>query len=113
MKFEELIKIAYQIDADLFGEIRTSDLLKYLTGEVEELKEADQKLQIGYDHTTRFNQIEELGDITFCILAYARQQDIDINQALSLTLTKLRDRLKAKNERRDKISLCVYDKVKT
>lgn len=98
MDFKELTNVAFQIDADLFGEVRTCDLLKYLVGEVDELRDASVSLDNEYDSTTRFNQIEEYGDVLFCMLAFARQKDIDINLALSLTLCKLRDRLKFKNE---------------
>lgn len=96
MKFEELTQLAWNIDAKLYGDIRTEDLFKYLNEEVEELKSASQNLDINYTSYTRLNQIEEFGDVLFCLLALARQKNIAIDQALSLTIIKLQDRLKRK-----------------
>lgn len=96
MKFEELVQLAWNIDAKLYGDIRTEDLFKYLKEEVDELNSASSNLEVNYESHTRLNQIEEFGDILFCLLALARQKDIDINQALSLTIIKLQDRLKRK-----------------
>lgn len=97
MDLEELIQIAHEVDANLYGEVRTDDLLHYLLGEIEELRDASNSLEKeGYDNNVRLNQIEEFGDVLFCLMAFARQKDIDVQQALSLTLIKLKDRLKHK-----------------
>lgn len=90
LKFEDLRVIAEQVDKDLFGEVRNENLLLYLEEEVNELKQ--ENMAPGKDQ--RFNQVEEFGDIIFCLVAYARQNEIDINHALSLTICKLQDRIK-------------------
>lgn len=90
--FEELLFLAKNIDASLYGNIRKEDLFKYLQDEIEELKQINMPDGI----YQRFNQIEEFGDVLFCLIAFAKQNDIDINHALSLTICKLQDRLKRK-----------------
>lgn len=96
MKFEELKDLAWEVDAKLYGDIRTEDLFKYLLEEVEELRCASGQLELSYSSDMRLNQIEEFGDVLFCMIALARQKNIDINQALSLTIIKLQDRMKRK-----------------
>ena len=97
MKFEELERIAKSVDSTLYGEIRTEDLFTYLLEEVEELREASKFLDAHEDSAwMKLNQIEEFGDVLFCLVAFARQKDIDITHALSLTIVKLQDRIKNK-----------------
>ena len=92
IKFEELELLAKSLDVELYGDIGNGALFKYLEEELEELREqnsadsADEKL----------NQIEEFGDVLFCLIAYARQNNIDINYALAITICKLQDRIKGR-----------------
>ncbi len=89
MTFDELIIEAQQTDAKVFGDVKDEELFQYLLGEIQELRDAEQY---------SFNQIEEWGDCMFVMMAFARQKQIDPKQALSMTITKLRDRRKQSME---------------
>lgn len=93
LKFEELLFLAENLDVGLYGDVGNDDLFKYLEDEIDELKQKNLPKGI----YQKFNQIEEFGDVLFCLVAYARQNKININHALSLTICKLQDRLKGKN----------------
>ena len=93
LKFEELLFLAEHLDIDLYGDVGNDNLFKYLEDEIEELKQKNLSKGI----YQKFNQIEEFGDVLFCLIAYARQNNIDINHALSLTVCKLQDRFKRQN----------------
>jgi len=90
IKFEELELLAKSLDVDLYGDIGNEALFKYLEEELEELKERN----CVNDEEEKLNQIEEFGDVLFCLIAYARQNDININYALAITICKLQDRIK-------------------
>lgn len=96
MTFEELAQLAEATDGYLFGDVSNVELIHYLREEIDELEQVGQPATIG----ERFHQIEEFGDVLFCLVAYARQNKIDISQALSLTVCKLHDRVKI--EKRNK-----------
>lgn len=90
MTFEDLVQLAEKTDGYLYGDVDNDTLIHYLREEVDELQDASRPIGV----SQRFNQIEELGDVLFCLVAYARQNNIDINHALSLTVCKLQDRIK-------------------
>ena len=70
--------------------IKSEVILAYLRQEVDELEETMHPA----DTSEKFNQVEELGDVLCCIIAYAAKNNIDINQALSLNICKIKDRIK-------------------
>jgi len=90
IKFEELELLAKSLDAELYGNIGNRALFEYLDEEIEELR------QRNCPNTTKekLNQVEEFGDVLFCLVAYARQNNININYALAITICKLQDRIK-------------------
>lgn len=94
LNFEELVVIAENLDADLYGNVGNENLFVYLEEEINELKQKDVPSGI----YQKFNQAEELGDVLFCLIAFARQNNININESLSLTICKLQDRIKRKKE---------------
>jgi NTP pyrophosphatase (non-canonical NTP hydrolase) len=90
IKFEELELLAKSLDADLYGNIGNEALFKYLEEELEELKQQNNVNSVD----EKLNRIEEFGDVLFCLIAYARQNNININYALAITICKLQDRIK-------------------
>ncbi len=90
IKFEELELLAKSLDAELYGDVGNEALFRYLEEEIDELG------QQNYPETTKekLNQVEELGDVLFCLVAYARQNNIDMKHALAITICKLQDRIK-------------------
>lgn len=99
MTFEELAKLASDTDLQLWGKKRLDHLLKHLKQEVDELvAESDQldpaMFPNGTDPKKRFEFKKEFGDVLFCLVSLAYQFDVDINEALALTITKLQERLK-------------------
>jgi uncharacterized protein YabN with tetrapyrrole methylase and pyrophosphatase domain len=93
IKFEELELLAKSLDAELYGDIGNKSLFVYLEEELEELKQRNYPNGV----KEKLNQIEEFGDVVFCLIAYARQNNIDIKHALAITICKLQDRVKRSN----------------
>jgi uncharacterized protein YabN with tetrapyrrole methylase and pyrophosphatase domain len=93
LKFEELELLAKSLDAELYGDIGNRALFEYLEEELEELKQRNCPTIIEH----KLNQVEEFGDVLFCIIAYARQNNIDMKYALAMTICKLQDRIKRGN----------------
>lgn len=100
LNLNDLVKIADEVDKTLYGIKSNESLFKHLLEETEELKD---KMNSGFcvetpNRTTnsedKFEQLKELGDVLFCIVSIARQNDLDLAHALSLTITKLQERIK-------------------
>jgi NTP pyrophosphatase (non-canonical NTP hydrolase) len=90
LKFEDLELLAKSLDAELYGDIGNESLFVYLEEELAELKQRNYPNSI----EEKLNQVEEFGDVMFCLIAYARQNNIDVNYALAITICKLQDRIK-------------------
>lgn len=106
LKFEDLELLAKSLDAKLYGDIGNKSLFIYLEEELEELKQRNYPNDI----KEKLNQVEEFGDVLFCLVAYARQNNININYALAITICKLQDRIKRKNESFNKSNIHTNDK---
>lgn len=93
LNLEDLIKIADEVDDTLYGDKSNETLFKHLREEVDEL---EKELNPGTCVSTeeRFEQLKELGDVLFCLVSIARQNGMDMSHALSLTITKLQERIK-------------------
>lgn len=89
----DFAKMADAVDEELYGTKSNETLFKHLFEEIDELKK---ELADGVctDATIRFEQLKELGDVLFCIVSIARQNKLDMAHALSLTITKLQERIK-------------------
>ena len=99
LNLNELVKIADDVDSVLYGEKSNDDLFRHLLEEIDELKEETDNVKVWKDDNhfytkCRFEQLKELGDVLFCIISIARQNKLDMAHALSLTLTKLQERIK-------------------
>ena len=93
ISLDDLIKIADRVDYGLYGDKINETLFKHLSEEIEELK-MELAGDVCAEPEIRFKQLKELGDVLFCIISIARTNELDINQALSLTITKLQERIK-------------------
>ena len=99
LNLDELIKIADDVDDTLYGDKSNEDLFKHLIEELNELKDATGAVEVWKDNPTfytkcKFEQLKEFGDVLFCIVSIARQNKMDPAHALSLTITKLQERIK-------------------
>jgi len=99
MKLDEkdLRQLTDWIDQNYHGSKSNEDILKHLKLEVEELVDASKNLKItkSIDNIkARAEEIKEFGDVLYCLLCYANNNDIDPNYALLLTITKLMERKK-------------------
>ena len=90
---DDFAKMADSVDEELYGTKSNEVLFKHLHEEIDELKK---ELDAGVcaDAEARFEQLKELGDVLFCIVSIARQNQMDMAHALSLTITKLQERIK-------------------
>lgn len=93
LNLQDLIKIADEIDATLFGKKSNEVLFKHLHEEVEEFN-AELNSEAETETQKKLEQLKEFGDVLFCIISIARQNDLSITHALSLTITKLQERIK-------------------
>lgn len=99
LTFEELAKIAQETDYEMWGNKKLSHLLDHLKQEVEELIEASGQLDPavfpgGTNPQKRFEFKKEFGDVLFCLVSVAGQFNVDMNESLALTITKLEERIK-------------------
>lgn len=99
LNLDELIKIANDVDDTLYGEKSNEDLFKHLQEEFDEFKESSGAVEVWKDNDTfytkcRFEQLKEFGDLLFCVVSVAKKNKIDFAHALSLTITKLQERIK-------------------
>lgn len=60
-------------------------------------KVATEEMQELANHTDRLNEVEEVGDLLFVVASYCRVNQINIAHAMSLSISKMRDRLKNKH----------------
>lgn len=86
LTLEELINIAYDVDKKFYGEKDPFDLIDKLKEEADELK-----IALTQDD---FEASKELGDVLFCLISLAKQNNICIQSALMLTVTKIQERIK-------------------
>lgn len=85
MTLEDAWYRAQIIDGEIFGPEKSMEgFADVLRDEVEELLTKSDDL----------NEVEEFGDVLFCLASYARVRAIDPVAALQTTLIKLRDRVK-------------------
>jgi len=99
LNLDELIKLADDIDDQLFGDKSNEDLFKHLQEEMDEFKEATGNAEVWKNNNEfytkyKLEQLKELGDAFFCFLSVARQNKLDLTHGLSLTITKLQERIK-------------------
>ena len=83
----------------LFGEMQKLDetLFPYKNNSLWFTKVATEEMQELVNHTDRMNEIEEVGDLIFVIASYCRVNKINVAHAMSLSISKMRDRLKNKH----------------
>lgn len=86
LTLEQLFNIAYDVDKKFYGEKNSFHLSEKLKEEVDEFKVA-----LTQDS---FEASKELGDMLFCLISLAKQNNIDIERALMLTITKIQERIK-------------------
>jgi NTP pyrophosphatase (non-canonical NTP hydrolase) len=93
LNINDLVEVVRKIDMKLYG-IKNNEVL--LTNLREEITELAAELDDEPQPTTerKFEQLKELGDVLFCIISLANQNNLDLPHALSLTLTKLQERIK-------------------
>ena len=93
LNINDLTKIAGDVDRTLYGTKTNEHLLKHLRQEINELED---ELDDNIETSTKqhFEQLKELGDVLFCVLSLADQNNLDAGHALSLTITKLQERIK-------------------
>jgi len=90
LNLNDLTVIADEVDEKLYGKKSNETLFKHLLEEIDELlKELN---RVGPD--AKFEQLKEFGDVLFCIVSIARQNELDMAHGLSLTITKLQERIK-------------------
>lgn len=86
---EDVLKELQYIDEKLYGKIKNMHRFPLV------FKEEMDELFAAPD---RINEIEEFGDVMFCLASYARVRNIDIKQAVLISAVKMRERLKLKNK---------------
>lgn len=94
MNFKELVQVADSVDSELFGDRERQFLLKRLSEEVDELREAADIYSSDPTPKNKLDELKEFGDVLYCLVACSRQYGWDIEQALSLTICKLQERIK-------------------
>jgi len=92
LDLNDVINIAYGVDQKFYGKKSNHNMTKYLAEEVNELAEAV-NLNSSYPGH-KFEVLQEFGDVLFCLVSFAKQNDIDIASALMLTITKIQERIK-------------------
>jgi len=92
LNLEEVIDVAFKVDQKFYGPKPNDGMMRYLQGEVAELVES---VRLANDSTDEaFNAVQEFGDVLFCLVSFAKQNNIDIKYALMLTVTKIQERIK-------------------
>jgi len=94
MTFEQSAELALSVDLAQHGEKDCITLMKHLRNEVEELDEAFNHSSAPSEAEFNFNIEKEFGDVLFVMVSLAAKCQIDMTQALNLTITKLQERLK-------------------
>lgn len=92
LSLEEVIDVAFSVDQQFYGRKPNDGMMRYLKGEVDELIESVNLCEI--DPREKLNAAQEFGDVLFCLVSFAKQNDIDIKYALMLTVTKIQERIK-------------------
>jgi len=95
IELEEMIWFAQSVAMNTWGPRQPSKLLDKLIEEVDELRGA--LLQFNMVSNGANNKLEllkEFGDTLFCLIRFADQLDIDLGEALSLTIVKVQERIK-------------------
>lgn len=93
LDLEKVIDIAFDVDQKFYGPKPNDGMMRYLRGEVNELVESVHASDAG-NISERFNAAQEFGDVLFCLVSFAKQNNIDIKYALMLTITKIQERIK-------------------
>lgn len=93
LDLNDLVGIVKEIDEKLYGTKTNEILVGNLRKEITELA-AELNDEKNPETKKRFEQLKELGDVLFCIISLANQNNLNIPYALSLTLTKLQERIK-------------------
>ena len=93
LSLEDVIEMAFKVDQNYYGPKANEGMLRYLKGEIQELEESTLASDDG-DTEEAFNGVQEFGDVLFCLVSFAKQNNIDIKYALMLTVTKIQERIK-------------------
>lgn len=94
LSLEELMKVVPEVDAKLYGPRAKKHLMKYIVEEAKELQEAAHQSDFYENAANKLEETKELGDLLYALIAYSIQYEQDLAQALSLTITKIQERIK-------------------
>lgn len=96
MTLEDVVKLAQDTAADVWGPRDPIKILDKLREEVNELDEASSSINLNSLNEAhpelRMEVIKEFGDVLFCIFRFADQLGLSAKEALAMTIVKIQER---------------------
>lgn len=95
LTLDGIVKLAEEIDLDVWGRKSPEHLMKHLKEEVGELEDAFRHLsEQPDDPSLQLDVLKEFGDVLFCLVSVSYQYNLGLKEAIALTVTKLQERRK-------------------
>lgn len=99
ISLEEVVKLAQETASDTWGPRDPLKLIEKLQEEVAELESALEILKgVEEDSPTiiedKLSVLKEMGDVLFCVVRLAHNLNVDIRDALEMTVVKIQERVK-------------------